>query len=266
LFGVPGYRLATVELVEIEIVEDRTAQSRCDSGFLRVSRLEVRNVYADGSRSAPYPCDIVSRPGSDAVVAVLYEQRAHREVRVLLREAPRAPIYLRRHKRFVHPDPRVYLSIVEVVAGVVEEGDGPGTAGRQRRASLEALEEAGCRIPPERFREIGCETFASPGTSDEKVYYCAAETDLGAARDAPGDGSVMEEAGHLVVMDLAAAIEACRRGAIPDMKTEVALLRLADHLGWLPQLGLFAHELPPELERRYRRLGVAPAGDSPTSR
>jgi hypothetical protein len=43
------------------------------------------------------------------------------------------------------------------------------------------------------------------------------------------------------------------------MKTEVALLRLADHLGWLPQLGLFAHELPPELARRYRRLGVAPA-------
>ena len=250
-----------MELIEIEIVADRTAWSRCDRGFLRVSRLELRNVYADGSRSAPYPCDVVSRPGSDAVVAVLYERKAHGAVRVLLREAPRAPVYLRRHKRFVHPDPRVYLSIAEVVAGVVEEGDGPGTAGRQLRASREAAEEAGCRIPPERFREIGGETFASPGTSDEKVYYCAGETELGSARDAPGDGSVMEEAGHLVVMDLAAAIEACRSGAIPDMKSEVALLRLADHLGWLPQLGMFAHELPPELERRYRRLGVAPAGD-----
>ena len=248
-----------MELVEIEIVADRTAQSRCDTGFLRVSRLEVRNVYADGSRSASYPCDVVSRPGSDAVVAVLYEHSAHGSVRVLLREAPRAPVYLRRHKRFLHPDPRVYLSIAEVVAGIVEEADGPGTAGRQRRASLEALEEAGCDIPPERFQEIGGETFASPGTSDEKVYYCAGETDLGAAGDAPGDGSVMEEAGRLVVMDLAAAIEACRSGAIPDMKSEVALLRLADHLGWLPQLGKFAHELPPELERRYRRLGVVPA-------
>jgi hypothetical protein len=50
------------------------------------------------------------------------------------------------------------------------------------------------------------------------------------------------------------------------MKSEVALLRLADHLGWLPQLGLFAHELPPELRRRYRRLGVAPAGDPDASR
>lgn len=249
-----------MELVEIEIVADRTAQSRCDSGFLRVSRLEVRNLYADGSRSAPYPCDVVSRPGSDAVVAVLYEHGVRGALRVLLREAPRAPVYLRRHKRFLHPDPRVYLSITEVVAGIVEEADGPGAAGRRRRASAEALEEAGCRVPPEQFREIGGETFASPGTSDEKVYYCAGETDLGAARDAPGDGSIMEEAGRLVVMELAAAIEACRSGAIPDMKSEVALLRLADHLGWLPQLGMFAHELPPELARRYRRLGVAAAG------
>jgi ADP-ribose pyrophosphatase len=248
-----------VELVDIEVVADRTAQSRCDSGFLRVSRLDVRNLYADGSRSAPYPCDIVSRPGSDAVVAVLYEHDAQRSVRVLLREAPRAPVYLRRHKRFVHPDPRVYLSITEVVAGIVEERDGPGTAGRQRRAAQEALEEAGCRVPAARFGEIGGETFASPGTSDEKIYFCAAEADLGAARDAPGDGSVMEEAGRLVVLDLAAAIEACRSGAIPDMKSEVALLRLADHLGWLPQLGMFVHELPAELQHRYRRLGVAPA-------
>ncbi|MEX2206722.1 MAG: NUDIX hydrolase [Myxococcota bacterium] len=248
-----------MELIEIEIVADRTQASACDSGFLRVSRLELRNRYADGSRSEPYPCDIVSRPGSDAVVAVLYEQSGKSELRVLLREAPRAPVYLRRHKRFVHPDPRVYLSITEVVAGIVEEADGPGAAGRQRRAAREALEEAGCDVPAERFREIGGETFASPGTSDEKIYFCASEADLGAARDAPGDGSVMEEAGRLVVMELAAAIEACRSGAIPDLKSEVALVRLADHLGWLPQLGVFAHELPPQLRSRYRRLGVAPA-------
>jgi ADP-ribose pyrophosphatase len=262
----PRYRDRTVELIEIEIVADRTKQSTCDSGFLRVSRLEVRNRYADGSHSKPYPCDIVSRPGSDAVVAVLYEHGARGSLRVLLREAPRAPVYLRRHKRFLHPDPRVYLSITEVVAGIVEESDGPGTAGRQHRAAREAFEEAGCQIEPQHFREIGGETFASPGTSDEKIYFCASEADVGRARDAPGDGSVMEEAGRLVVMELASAIEACRSGAIPDMKSEVALLRLADHLGWLPQLGMFAHELPAELRPRYRRLGVAPAGGTRSER
>ncbi len=253
---LPAILARCVELVEIEIVADRTADSRCDTGFLRVSRLELRNRYADGSHSAPYPCDIVSRPGSDAVVAVLYERDARAQLAVLLREAPRAPVYLRRNKRFVHPDPREYLSLTEVVAGIVEESDGAGPAGRKLRAAREAHEEAGVRIAAESFREIGGETFASPGTSDEKIYFCAAEADLGAARDAPGDGSVMEEAGRLVLMELGAAIEACRSGAIPDMKTEVALLRLADHLGWLPQLGLFAADLPPELALRYRRLGV----------
>ena len=47
----------------IEIVEDRTAQSRCDEGFITVSRLVLPNVYADGSKSEPYPCDIASGPG-----------------------------------------------------------------------------------------------------------------------------------------------------------------------------------------------------------
>jgi hypothetical protein len=71
----------------------------------------------------------------------------------------------------------------------------------------------------------------------------------------------MEEASRLLEFELGEAIEACRRGEIPDMKTEIALLRLADHLGYLPQLGCFASELPEQLRLRYRRLGVAPSGD-----
>ena len=52
-------------LAAIEIVEDRTADSRCDEGFLKVERLLLRNRYDDGSRSDVYPCDVVSRPGSE---------------------------------------------------------------------------------------------------------------------------------------------------------------------------------------------------------
>ena len=107
-------------------------------------------------------------------------------------------------------------------------------------------------------RLIGGETFASPGTSDEKVYYCAAPAALDAAKKPRGDGSVMEEHARVVVCLLGEAIERCRTGEIPDMKTEIALLRLADHLGYLPQLGCFADELPPELRARHRALGVAP--------
>jgi len=73
----------------------------------------------------------------------------------------------------------------------------------------------------------------------------------------------MEECAELIERELGAAIEACRSGEIPDMKTEIALLRLADHLGYLPQLGCFVDALPPELRARYRRLGVAPSGGAP---
>ena len=113
-------------LRSIEIVEDLSAESRCDEGFLRLRRLRLRNHYQDGTRSKVYPCDVVSRPGSDAVVAVLYEIDGARRIRVLLRDAPRAPVYLRSTGRFVHPDPRVYLSLKELVAGLVEDSEGAG--------------------------------------------------------------------------------------------------------------------------------------------
>ncbi len=243
-------------LRSIEIVEDRSAASRCDEGFLRVARLLLRNEYEDGSHSDPYACDVVSRPGSDAVVAVLFEIDGERGVRVLLREGPRAPVYLRRHGRPVHPDPRVYRSLVELVAGIVEEGDGAGPDGLARRAAAETREEAGLDVASERFFPLGGEAFATPGTSDEKLYFCAAAADVEAATGGPGDGSPMEECARVVVMTLREAIEACRRGDIPDLKTEVGLLRLADALGYLPQLGCFADELPEALRERYARLGL----------
>jgi ADP-ribose pyrophosphatase len=245
-------------LRSIEIVEDRTARSRCDEGFLRLRRLRLRNRYEDGSHSEVYPCDVLSRPGSDAVVAVLYEIDGERRVRVLLRDAPRAPVYLRREKHFVHPDPRVYLSLLELVAGMVEEADGAGDAGLCRRAAVEAREEAGLPARAEDFRVLGGESFASPGTGDEKLRFCAGRAQLAQARPGAGDGSVMEEGARVVTLELADAIEACRSGTIPDMKTEIGLLRLADHLGYLPQLRCFADELPPALARRYTRLGVLP--------
>jgi ADP-ribose pyrophosphatase len=245
-----------MRLEAIEIVEDRSSESRCDEGFLKVARLVLQNVYDDGSRSAPYPCDVVSRPGSDAVVAVLYEIDGSRRVQVLLRESPRAPVYLRHRKAFVHPDPRHYLAIQEVVAGLVEPKDEPGVEGLRRRAAIEADEEAGCCVSEEAFSPIGGETFASPGTSDEKLYYCAGSVQLSAVGQPRGDGSVMEEHAELVVRELGEAITACRTGEIPDMKTEIALLRLADHIGYIPQLACFESDLPADLRERYQRLGV----------
>ncbi|MEM9800141.1 MAG: NUDIX hydrolase [Planctomycetota bacterium] len=230
-------------LIGMEIAEDRTNSSRCDEGFLTLRRLVLRNAYADGTKSAPYPCDVLERPGSDAVVAVLYEWNSGR-VRVLLREAPRGPIYLRKDKTFVHPDPREYLTILEVVAGLVETSDPEGEPGLRRRAALEAHEEAGVEVAPNAIDVLGGETFASPGTTDEKLFFCAVEVDLEARTEAAGDGSVMEEWSRVHIVDLGEAIAMCRDGRIPDMKTEVALLRLADRVGYLPSLDRFVEDGP----------------------
>jgi ADP-ribose pyrophosphatase len=261
-----------MQLRRVEIVEDRSAHSRCDEGFLRVSRLQLRNHYQDGSTSAVYPCDVVSRRGPDAVVAVLSRRPAPAPagaasgaaagpLQVVLREALRAPIYLRRFKKLEQGDLREYDAIQEVIAGMLEPGDGGGAAGLCHRACVEAHEEGGYRCRDEDFAVLGEGSFASPGTSDEKVFYAAAAID-GAPSEAPmGDGSVMEQGAALLERELGAAIAACRSGEIPDMKTEVALLRLADHLGYIPQLGCFAHELPEPLRSRYRPLGVAPRSE-----
>jgi ADP-ribose pyrophosphatase len=245
-----------MKLRRIEIVEDRTAQSRCDEGFLRLSRLRLRNVYDDGSTSEPYACDVVTRPSPDAVVAVLYRSARAGRVSVFLREAPRPPIYLRRFKALEQPDARGYEGLQEVVAGILERGDGSGAAALRRRAAAEAREEAGFSCPEERFAPLGDGGFASPGTSDEKVFYTAGDVGESERHAPSGDGSVMEEAGEIVEHELAAAIAACRSGEIPDMKTEIALLRLADHLGYIPQLDCFAEDLPEPLRSRYRSLGI----------
>jgi ADP-ribose pyrophosphatase len=167
------------------------------------------------------------------------------------------PIYLRRDKTFVHPDPREYLSLHEVVAGVVEPSDPAGLEGLRRRAGAEALEEAGVTIDPSDFHPLGGETFASPGVTDEKIYFVAGHLPAGEEATTPtGDGSTMEEWCVLHRFELGRAIEACRTGEIPDMKTEVALLRLADYLGWIPQLRCFRADLPPKWAAQYSALGI----------
>ncbi len=243
-------------LLAIEIVEDRTPQSTCDKGYLTLKRLMVRNRYGDGSTSEPYPCDVLKRPGSDAVVAVLYEIDAHGRIQVLMREAPRVPIYLRKDSSFVRPDPREDLTILEVGAGMVEPSDPAGLPGLQRRAAAEAEEEAGAKVPAQHFQRLGGETFASPGTGDEKLYFTVAPTKLDHAHGGDGDGSIMEEWGQILKMELGEALRRTRTGEIPDMKTEVALSRLADHLGYIPQLGCFASDLPAQVACKYDRLGV----------
>ena len=176
-------------LSDVEVVEDRTSESRCDVGF----KLAPRPAQSVRRRLGlePYPCDVLERPGATPWCAALCEFVDGR-ARVLLRESPRPPIHLRRHKTFVHPDPGVYLTILEVVAGLVEKSDPlvrKGSNAARRRGARGGGARGGSRDPASPRRR----DRASPGTTDEKLYFCSAAAPLG-ERDAPtGDGSVMEE-------------------------------------------------------------------------
>ncbi len=241
-------------IADVEIVADTTRESRCDQGFLKVRRLTLRNVYDDGTRSATYPCDIVSRPHPDAAAIVLYEIDAARRVRVVLKKGLRPPVYLRKDKPGLTPDRQRYLMLVEMIAGVLEAED--GVAGVVSRASAEAWEEAGFRLEEEAVEPLGAEAFASPGVTDEKVFFYAGRVSAEEGKEPQGDGSVMEEGTEVVILELGEAIRQCRDGRIADMKTELALMRLCDALGYLPQLGMFKDQLPAGLGERHDSLGA----------
>lgn len=226
-----GYSLAPMRPVSLEVVEDRTGASRPDEGFLRLRRLRVRHRYEDGSWSPVYACDVVSRRCTDAVAVVLWFRDGRGAVQVVLKEGVRPAVWLRREKDLPRPDPEAPLTLPELVAGLLEEAD-RGAEGVARRAAAEAREEAGVDLPPAAFRPLGAASFPTPGAADERVEFQVAELPGPEALGrATGDGSAMEEGSRVLVLELAEAIRRCRDGRIPDMKTEIGLLRLAALLG-----------------------------------
>src|ERR687883_715973 len=154
-----------VELTAVEIVEDRTATSRCDEGFLRLKRYRARNRRADGSHSPEYPIDVIDRPALDAVAVCLWARRAG-GVEVLTRRGIRPGAYFRRGKPTVLPEPE-YLLLEEIVAGVIEPGE-VGIAALRRRAADEVREETGLAIAPEALEVLGAPFFMLPGIASEK--------------------------------------------------------------------------------------------------
>ena len=228
----PGYRDGMLRVTAIEVLEDRTASSRCDEGFLRLKRYRAQNRRADGSRSPVYPIDVIDRPTLDAV-AVCLSARSGGRVEVLTRRGLRPAAYFRRGQATVLPEPE-YLLVEELVAGVLEPGE-RGLSALQRRGAEEVREEAGLEVEPGRLELLGGPFFMLPGIASEKIHLLAAEVDGPPARgpyDAPhaGDGSPLEEGAVLAWRELREAIRACERGEIEDAKTEIAFRRLAGRL------------------------------------
>jgi 8-oxo-dGTP pyrophosphatase MutT (NUDIX family) len=218
--------------IAVEILDDRTAGSRPDEGFLRVRRLSLRNRYEDGAVSAPYRYDIVERDATDAVVLVLYAL-GQGEPLVCLRTALRPPLDLRAGYALPLEDEASSV-IWELPAGLIER-DERGEAGLARCAAREGLEETGLVIDPAAFERLGPGVYLTPGVLAERVYFLAAAVDP-ATRGVPTeDGSPVEERASVIFVSLSNALAACADGRIADSKTELGLRRLAELLARGPR-------------------------------
>jgi len=198
-----------------------------EGGFLAIRRLRLRNRRPDGSLSRGYICDYIVRPyGQDAVVVAIFDAQR----RVLVRECLRPAIHLGRDPgKAPLPEPPPGLLLTELVAGIIEEGD-HGEAGLRARAAAEVAEEAGFVVDPSRVVLLGKGLLPSPGSMVEKFHFAAVEVDPAAQQPLEGDGSPMEEGATTRWLPLDEAIAMCVRGEITDLKTELGLRRLRDHL------------------------------------
>jgi len=201
-----------------------------EGGFLALRRLRLRNRRSDGSVSRQYTCDSVVRPyGQDAVVVAVYA-RTPRGVEVLVRDGLRPVLAVGRDAtRAPLPEEPCGVFFTELVAGILEDGD-HGEAGLRERAAAETLEEAGFTVEPSAITILGSGSFPSPGSLVEKFYFCAVEVDMTRQVALEGDGSPMEEGATTRWLLLDEAIAASRDGRIPDLKTEVGLVRLRESL------------------------------------
>ncbi|HEY3803099.1 MAG TPA: hypothetical protein VGL61_10860 [Kofleriaceae bacterium] len=201
-----------------------------DGGFLAIRRLRLRNVHRDGATSEPYVCDVIVRPyGQDAVVVAIYA-RTERTIRVLLRQCLRPAIALGRDPDaapLAEAEPELFVT--ELVAGIVEVGD-RGERGLAERAAHEVREEAGFDVDPAAIAVLGAGMLPSPGCMVEKFYFTAVEVDPATQHGLAGDGSPMEDGATTRWLSLDDALAACARGEIVDLKTELGLRRLRDHL------------------------------------
>lgn len=207
----------------IEVVDDLTSRSRCDEGFLHVKRLVCRNRHGDGSSSRDYRVDVVDRPIPDAV-AVLIWRRVAPGIEVLTRKTLRPAAHFRAGMTLPVPDPRPYLLLEELVAGILEPRD-QGELGVRQRAAEETLEEAGYRVSPDEVTLLGGSFFLAPGILSEKIHPTAVEV-TGRPQETPeGDGSPLEEGATLHWWPINALVRACRSGEVEDAKTEISVNR-----------------------------------------
>lgn len=201
--------------VVLDIVADRSDEPH---GFLTRRSYEL-TVVADGKRSAPLRYDMIERRALDASVFAAHYIDVDGRPRVYLRTAIRPPILLRKDA------PKAFGTLWELPAGLIEPGESPAEA-----AARELEEELGFTATVADLEPLGPPALPAPSFIAEVLHYFHLRVDPSARREPPGDGSPLEEGARIEAFVLDDALAACRRGEIPDTKTELALRRLAEVL------------------------------------
>ncbi len=200
--------------------------------FLQLQRVWLCAQFPDGSESAAFGYDSVTRRALDAVVIVAW-RRIGGEVAVYLRTSVRPPLQERR----THPgaaDRAHQVCMWELPAGLIEpedlEGRSDGDSGIRRTAARETAEELGFQLPPERFELLGAGVFPAPAMTAERQFFAHVEVREDLPSTPSLDGSPLEEHAAICLLPLEKALEYCHQGLIVDGKTELALRRLAARL------------------------------------
>ena len=207
-------RLVRPPKVELETLGETRLGA---GGFLVLRRLELATVQ-DGQRSPGFPYDIVGRRALDASVMVCHHV-AEGGVWVWLRSSLRPAMAFRPGEAATH------LVLWEVPAGLIEPGESPRAG-----AAREIAEELGFEVAESALEELGPPAIPAPGIIGERHHFFHVRVDPAARREPAGDGSPVEAGAVVITIPLDEALAACRRGDLPDEKTELALRRLADVL------------------------------------
>lgn len=118
----------------------------------------------------------------------------------------------------------------------VKDGQVVGADDVDADARTHALEIALAASPGAKVSVLSAPSYASPGQADLRYHFLAAQVDAKTA----GPGFV----------PLADALTLMRSGDAGDANTEALLLRLADALGWIPQLGMTVEQARGSLSPR----------------
>ncbi len=195
--------------------------------YLRLCRLELSILSADGTESDPFHYDIVERTSLDAVVIVPHFVGADGRRNVVLRSAVRPPVALRPRDAWPVAERPTLGALWELPAGLVEVSE-RSEQGLRECAARELYEEIGAKIDPQALGTLGPSTFPAPGIIGERHFYFHARISPSELVTPAEDGSVLERGATLLTLSLEDALARVRTGEIEDSKTEIALRRLAE--------------------------------------